>query len=227
MLHAVASRAMRSQYGSPRSGLRLVDAAAHVRGDGAEHPRGAARRCGRSPSDSGIERLPGAICRSVSAFVSRSESTGIRSMVFGDPGWQIDGFEHRSKPSDRRRDMRADARLALRGYTVLRFDYQQVLLDSNHVIATAAAIRRAPTSGSRGSTAVGEDMGDAEQVEWQLGLGSGLADSAIASIAHGMPSAAESVLARRCAPPRICPTAEESVDHTAMSPNSVTAGARR
>jgi len=36
---------------------------------------------------------------------------------------QIDGFEHHSKPRDRRRDMRADARLALRGYTVLRFDY--------------------------------------------------------------------------------------------------------
>lgn len=41
---------------------------------------------------------------------------------------QLDGFEHH-RAKDRRRDLRADARLALRGYTVLRFDYQQVLFD--------------------------------------------------------------------------------------------------
>ncbi|WP_457098386.1 endonuclease domain-containing protein [Microbacterium sp. P5_E9] len=41
---------------------------------------------------------------------------------------QLDGFEHH-RAKDRRRDLQADARLALRGYTVLRFDYQQVLFD--------------------------------------------------------------------------------------------------
>lgn len=41
---------------------------------------------------------------------------------------QLDGFAHHSSASDRRRDITADARLVLRGYTVLRFDYQQLLL---------------------------------------------------------------------------------------------------
>lgn len=42
---------------------------------------------------------------------------------------QIDGFEHHSSPADRRRDIAADARLSLLGYTVIRFDYQQVMFD--------------------------------------------------------------------------------------------------
>lgn len=42
---------------------------------------------------------------------------------------QIDGFAHHSTPQDRRRDIRADARLALRGFTTLRFDWYQVLFD--------------------------------------------------------------------------------------------------
>lgn len=46
---------------------------------------------------------------------------------------QIDGFAHHSTAADRRRDMRADARLALLGYTVLRFDYQQILFDWPYV----------------------------------------------------------------------------------------------
>ncbi|SIT77954.1 Protein of unknown function [Microbacterium sp. RU33B] len=49
---------------------------------------------------------------------------------------QLDGFAHHSSASDRRRDLRADARLALRGYTTLRFDYQQVLFDQPYVIST-------------------------------------------------------------------------------------------
>lgn len=49
---------------------------------------------------------------------------------------QIDGFAHHSTPADRRRDIRADARLALRGFTVLRFDYQQVFFDPAHVTST-------------------------------------------------------------------------------------------
>lgn len=48
---------------------------------------------------------------------------------------QIDGFAyHRS--ADRRRDLRQDARLILRGYTVLRFDYVQVLFEPEYVIET-------------------------------------------------------------------------------------------
>ena len=50
---------------------------------------------------------------------------------------QIDGFAHH-QARDRRRDLRADARLVLRGYTVLRFDYQQVLFQQQEVLDTVA-----------------------------------------------------------------------------------------
>lgn len=41
---------------------------------------------------------------------------------------QIDG-KHHLDPAQRRRDTQADARLALMGYTVLRFDYREVMFD--------------------------------------------------------------------------------------------------
>ncbi|MFF0911466.1 endonuclease domain-containing protein [Microbacterium enclense] len=47
---------------------------------------------------------------------------------------QIDGFAHHRKAADRRRDLRQDARLVLRGYTVLRFDYAQVLFEHAYVV---------------------------------------------------------------------------------------------
>ena len=97
-------------------------------------------------SDSGIE----------TAFVELMRGCGIRVRqqvwVDGHPldgligdrlGVQIDGFAHH-RADDRRRDLRADARLALRGYTLLRFDYQQVLFDPDHVretVLTAVAQR--------------------------------------------------------------------------------------
>lgn len=49
---------------------------------------------------------------------------------------QIDGFAHHSTAADRRRDIEADARLAARGYVVLRFDYHQVLFDWSFVLET-------------------------------------------------------------------------------------------
>ena len=57
---------------------------------------------------------------------------------------QLDGFEHHSSPAARRRDMDADARLMLLGYTVVRFDYQQVMFEwerVEEVLATAIAQR--------------------------------------------------------------------------------------
>ncbi|MFV0318760.1 MAG: endonuclease domain-containing protein [Microbacterium sp.] len=48
---------------------------------------------------------------------------------------QIDGFTHH-RAAERRRDLAADARLVLRGYTVLRFDYYQVLFDWSSVLTT-------------------------------------------------------------------------------------------
>lgn len=49
---------------------------------------------------------------------------------------QVDGFVHHSTAADRRRDIAADARLVARGFTVLRFDYQQVLFDWPLVLDT-------------------------------------------------------------------------------------------
>lgn len=49
---------------------------------------------------------------------------------------QVDGFAFHRTAKDRRRDIAADARLVLRGYTVLRFDYQQVMHDPDYVRET-------------------------------------------------------------------------------------------
>ena len=66
---------------------------------------------------------------------------------------QLDGFAHH-QASDRRRDLRADARLALRGFTVLRFDYHQVLFEPDYVTATvtdavAQGLHRQPLASRR------------------------------------------------------------------------------
>lgn len=50
---------------------------------------------------------------------------------------QLDGFAHH-RAADRRRDLRHDTWLVLQGYTVLRFDYQQVLFDWDHVESTVS-----------------------------------------------------------------------------------------
>lgn len=47
---------------------------------------------------------------------------------------QLDGFAHHSSPRDRRRDLEADARLQLLGFTVLRFDYFQMLFRPQAVV---------------------------------------------------------------------------------------------
>lgn len=46
---------------------------------------------------------------------------------------QIDGFAHHQDAAARRRDIAADARLVLLGYTVLRFDYKQILFAPDEV----------------------------------------------------------------------------------------------
>jgi len=51
---------------------------------------------------------------------------------------QLDGFAFHSAAGDRRRDLEADARLALRGYTVLRFDFYQVFFRWEYVLDTIA-----------------------------------------------------------------------------------------
>lgn len=99
-------------------------------------------RAVRGRSDSGPETV----------FVERMRAIGIdvRQQVWvdGHPldgvigerlAIQIDGFRYHSAPGDRRRDLAADARLALRGYTVLRFDYHQVMVDDTHIEDTVRA----------------------------------------------------------------------------------------
>lgn len=46
---------------------------------------------------------------------------------------QLDGFAHQSDATQRRRDIRDDARLTLMGFAVLRFDYAQVMFDWPYV----------------------------------------------------------------------------------------------
>lgn len=57
---------------------------------------------------------------------------------------QLDGFAHHGDAATRRRDIEADARLRLRGYTVIRFDYFQLFFQPEFVqetIRTAIAQR--------------------------------------------------------------------------------------
>lgn len=65
---------------------------------------------------------------------------------------QLDGWEFHRTAADRRRDIRADARLTLRGYTVLRFDWMQVLHQWAYVEET---VLLAVAQGRHLATAVG------------------------------------------------------------------------
>lgn len=61
---------------------------------------------------------------------------------------QLDGFEHHRGAKERRRDLAHDARLSLLGFTVLRFDYAQVLfgwpdVESAILLAVAQGLHRA------------------------------------------------------------------------------------
>lgn len=57
---------------------------------------------------------------------------------------QIDGYEYHSSSAQRTRDIAHDAELRLRGYTVLRFSYAQIVRDWP---AMEATIRRALATG--------------------------------------------------------------------------------
>lgn len=108
-------------------------------------------------SDSGPESTFAALMRDIGVPVKQQfwvDGHPLDAMIGDRLGIQIDGFRHHGAPADRRRDIRADARLALRGYTVLRFDYQQVMHDDSYVqntilSALAQGLHRAPTAGAR------------------------------------------------------------------------------
>lgn len=92
-------------------------------------------------SDSGVETSFVLLMRSIDVTVRQQvliDGHRVDGLIGLHLITQIDGFAHH-RAADRRRDIRADARLALRGYTVLRFDYYQVLFEPEAVIATVAA----------------------------------------------------------------------------------------
>lgn len=80
-------------------------------------------------SDSGLETEFVLLMRSIGVTVRqqvRLDGRPVDALIGEKLVVQLDGFAHHSEPSARRRDIEADARLRLRGYTVLRFDYHQV-----------------------------------------------------------------------------------------------------
>ena len=90
-------------------------------------------------SDSGIETVFRELMASVGLMVRQQvwvDGHPLDALIGDFLAIQLDGFAHHSRAQDRRRDLRADARLVLRGYTILRFDYQQVLFDPAYVIET-------------------------------------------------------------------------------------------
>jgi very-short-patch-repair endonuclease len=83
-------------------------------------------------SDSGIETVPALRLRRIGIQVRRQvRILGHRvDGLIGDRLiYQIDGFDFHREAAQRRKDVAHDRRLALAGYTVLRFDYAQVLFD--------------------------------------------------------------------------------------------------
>lgn len=89
-------------------------------------------------SDSGIETHFVHLMQSIGVTVAQQvwvDGHPLDGLIGERLAVQLDGFAHH-QASDRRRDLRADARLALRGFTVLRFDYHQVLFDPAYVTET-------------------------------------------------------------------------------------------
>ncbi len=89
-------------------------------------------------SDSGVETRFVAIMRSAAIDVRQQvqvDGHRVDGLIGAHLIVELDGFAHH-QAQQRRRDIAHDARLALRGFTVLRFDYQQVLFDSDFVLQT-------------------------------------------------------------------------------------------
>ncbi|MET0297209.1 MAG: DUF559 domain-containing protein [Microbacterium sp.] len=88
-------------------------------------------------SDSGIETRFAVLMRSTGVSISQQvwlDGHPVDALIGERLIVQLDGFAHHSSAESRRRDIRQDARLAVRGFTVLRFDYFQVMFDPDHVV---------------------------------------------------------------------------------------------
>ncbi|MCR2828035.1 endonuclease domain-containing protein [Microbacterium sp. zg.Y909] len=87
-------------------------------------------------SDSGVETRFVLLARSIGVSVRQQvwiDGHPVDALIGERLVVQLDGFAHH-QGRDRRRDLAADARLVLLGYSVLRFDYHQVLFESERVI---------------------------------------------------------------------------------------------
>ncbi|KNY07303.1 DUF559 domain-containing protein [Microbacterium sp. GCS4] len=92
-----------------------------------------------SLSDSGLETRFVWLMREIGVTVRQQvwiDGHPLDGLIGDSLAVQIDGFAHHSAARDRRRDIRADARLVLRGYTTLRFDFHQLLFTPDEVQAT-------------------------------------------------------------------------------------------
>ena len=125
-----------------------------------------ARVVWRSPRAAGIARVAGALsdsgleshfCALVTAAAIavrqqvRVDGHRVDGLIGERLVVQLDGFAFHRTPADRRRDLEQDARLVLRGYTVLRFDYAQVMFEPETVLdrirtALAQGLHLAPSA---------------------------------------------------------------------------------
>ena len=91
----------------------------------------------RALSDSGLESHFRALLAAAAIAVRqqvRIDGHDVDGLIGERLVVQLDGFAFHSAAADRRRDLAQDARLVLRGYTVLRFDYAQVMFDPETVL---------------------------------------------------------------------------------------------
>lgn len=87
-------------------------------------------------SDSGLETHFIALMRGIGVSVRQQvwiDERPVDALIGERLIVQLDGFGFHSRAADRRRDITADVRLRLLGYSVLRVDYQQVLFQPEYV----------------------------------------------------------------------------------------------
>jgi very-short-patch-repair endonuclease len=99
----------------------------------------AAREAASEFSDSGIESIPCLRLARIGIVVKQQviiDGHPVDGLIGDRLVLQIDGYGPHSNADRRRRDIRQDGRLTLRGYTVFRFDYSQVLGNWGYVEST-------------------------------------------------------------------------------------------
>ncbi|WP_177232095.1 DUF559 domain-containing protein [Agromyces sp. CF514] len=90
------------------------------------------RDCASQLSDSGLESITFSRLRSIGIPVRqqvRLAGHAVDGLIGSHLVIQLDGYGFHRDAASRRRDIAHDRRLALMGFTVLRFDYQQVLAE--------------------------------------------------------------------------------------------------